>query len=233
MQAQSTRSDPASDIEVLARLSSGRFTCRAYHPTPVPDDVMESIVDIARKSASWCNVQPWQVLIASAQTTETFRHALMEHATHATGVESDLPFPEEYRGDFAERRRDAGYRLYEALGIDRSDKARRAAQSFENFRMFGAPHVAIVTIPAELGPYGAVDCGAFIGSFLLAAHAHGVSTAPQAALARHARFIRGYFGIGDERMMVCGIAFGYAKLDHPVNGFRTSRAPLNEVMRIL
>jgi nitroreductase len=190
-------------------------------------------VEIARKTASWCNVQPWHLLITSAETTQSFRDALVEHATHASGIDSDIPFPEEYRGDFAERRREAGYRLYEALGIGRSDKDRRVAQGFENFRMFGAPHVAIVTIPAELGPYAGVDCGAFIGSFLLAAHAHGVATTPQGALAQHARFVRSYFGIGDDRKMVCGIAFGYAKPDHPVNSFRTSRIPLDEVMRIV
>ena len=223
----------ASDIDVLRRLSSGRFTCRAYQDRPVPDDIIASIVEIAGKSASWCNVQPWHLTIASARTTEAFRDALAEHANQATEVDSDLPFPEEYRGDFADRRRDAGYRLFHALGIERSDYERRAAQSFENFRMFGAPHVAIVTIPAELGPYAAVDCGAFIGAFLLAAHTHGIATTPQAALARHAKFIRAYFGIGDERQMVCGIAFGYAKHDHPVNGFRTTRAPMQEVMTMI
>jgi nitroreductase len=230
---QSGSNNVASDAEVLARLTSGRFTCRAYQTTPVPNDVIESIVEIARKTASWCNVQPWHLLITSAETTQSFRDALVEHATHASGIDSDIPFPEEYRGDFAERRREAGYRLYEALGIGRSDKDRRVAQGFENFRMFGAPHVAIVTIPAELGPYAGVDCGAFIGSFLLAAHAHGVATTPQGALAQHARFVRSHFGIDDDRKMVCGIAFGYAKPDHPVNSFRTSRIPLDEVMRIV
>ncbi|KXV16718.1 nitroreductase [Caballeronia megalochromosomata] len=225
--------DTASDLDVLRRLSSGRFTCRAYQTTPVPDDVIASIVGIAGKSASWCNVQPWHLTIASAHTTEAFRRALVEHAAHATEVDSDLPFPEEYRGPFGDRRRDAGYRLFQALGIERHDHDRRAAQSFENFRLFGAPHVAIVTIPAELGPYAAVDCGAFIGSFLLAAHAHGVATTPQAALARHAKFIRSYFGIGEARQMVCGIAFGYARHDHPVNGFRTTRVPVHEVMTMV
>jgi nitroreductase len=231
VQAQTTNT--ASDVDVLRRLASGRFTCRAYRSMPVATEVIENIVEIARKSASWCNVQPWHLVIASAETTERFRNALVEHASQATEVESDIPFPPEYRGAFADRRRDAGYRLYEALGIERGDKERRTSQSFENFRMFGAPHVAIVTIPVELGPYAAVDCGSFIGSFLLAAHAHGVSTTPQAALARHAKYIRSYFGIGDDRQMVCGIAFGYADVEHPVNSFRTSRVALNEVMQIV
>ncbi|WP_322042177.1 nitroreductase [Paraburkholderia sp. J67] len=233
MHAQSANPASEADLEVLRRLTSSRYTCRAYEPTPVPNDVIERIVEIAGKTASWCNTQPWHLLVASAQSTERFRDALMEHAAHATGVDSDLPFPEEYRGHFAERRRDAGYRLYEALGIERSDKERRNAQSFENFRLFGAPHVAIVTIPAELGPYAAVDCGAFIGAFLLAAHAHGIATSPQAALAQHAKFVRRHFGIGDERYMVCGISFGYAQAGHPVNNFKTSRAPVEQIMQIV
>ena len=167
MYMQSGSNNVASDADFLARLTSGRFTCRAYQSMPVPNDVIESIVEIARKTASWCNVQPWHLLITSAETTQSFRDALVEHATHATGIDSDIPFPEEYRGEFAERRREAGYRLYEALGIGRSDKDRRVAQGFENFRMFGAPHVAIVTIPAEFGLYAGVDCGAFIGSSCL------------------------------------------------------------------
>ncbi|MDR5752387.1 MULTISPECIES: nitroreductase [unclassified Caballeronia] len=233
MQAQSVSINAASGVDSLRRLSESRFTCRAYQATPVSNDVIASIVEIAGKSASWCNVQPWHLLIASARTTEAFRKELVEHATIAPGVDSDLPFPEEYRGQYAERRRDAGYALFQALGIERTDRERRAEQSFKNFRMFGAPHVAIVTVPAELGPYAAVDCGAFIGSFLLAAHAHGVATTPQAALARHAKFIRSYFKIPNDRKMVCGIAFGYAKLDDPVNKFRTTRAPVNEVMKFV
>ena len=48
-----------------------------------------------------------------------------------------------------------------------------AAQTQENFALFGAPHVAILTVDATLGVYGAVDTGLYIGSFLLAAHALG------------------------------------------------------------
>jgi nitroreductase len=222
-----------SDVETLKRLSSGRFTCRAYRPDPVPDDVIAGIVDIAKQSASWCNVQPWHLVITSAATMEAFRRALVEQAASHPAIESDIPFPDEYRGDYAERRREVGHALYHALGIERSDKEGRARQSFENFRMFGAPHVALLTMPAELGPYAAVDCGAFVASFLLAAHAHGVATTPQAALAQHARFIRSYFGIGDERKFICGISFGYADSDHPANRFRATRVGTDQVMQIV
>lgn len=222
-----------ADVDVLRHLVAGRSTCRAYRPDPVPQEVIRGIVDIARRTPSWCNTQPWHVVVTSRESTEAFREALVERATLASETDSDIPFPEEYRDVYAERRREAGHRLYAALEIPRGDKERYARQSFENFRMFGAPHVAILTARADLGPYALVDCGAFASSFLLAAHAHGVATAPQAALARHAKFIRSYFGIGEDRHMVCGISFGYADADHPVNRFRTSRAAVDEVLRVV
>lgn len=220
-----------ADVETIRRLSSERFTCRAYRPDAVSADVIESIVDIAKRTASWCNVQPWHVLVTSRETTEPFRNALADHAARHPGIDSDIPFPEAYRGTYGDRRREVGYALYAALGIERGDKEARARQVAENFRLFGAPHVALLTMPAELGPYAAVDCGAFVASFLLAARAHGVATTPQAALANYSGFIRRHFGIGDERKFVCGIGFGYADADHPANAFRSTRAATEDVMQ--
>ncbi|AOK36278.1 nitroreductase [Burkholderia cenocepacia] len=223
----------AADVETLERIAAERFTCRAYLPDAVPIDVIERIVEIAKRAASWCNVQPWHAIVTSRDTTERFRAALVAHAAQHPGIDADMPFPDEYRGVYGERRREVGYALYAALGIARDDRPARERQVAENFRLFGAPHVALLTIPAELGPYAALDCGAFVASFLLAARTHGVATTAQAALAHHARFIRRYFGIGDERRFVCGIAFGYADMTHPANAFRSTRAATADVMRMV
>ena len=92
--------------------------------------------------------------------------------------------------------------------------------------MFGAPHVAIITTDRELGVYGAVDCGGFVNNFLLAAHSLGVATAPQAALAAFPDFIRDHFGLAEDRLLVCGLSFGYAEEDKAINSFRTDRAEI-------
>jgi nitroreductase len=226
-----TQAADPRDVEVLRRLLFGRSTCRAYRAQPVPEEVIRSIIDIARGTASWCNVQPWDLVITSGERTDSFRHALVEHVRQHPEIDADIPFPAEYRGVHLERRRKAGFQLYEALGIGRGDRERRESQTFENFRLFGAPHVAIITIPEELGTYGAVDAGGFVCSFLLSAQAHGVATTPQAALAMHSRFIRDYFGIPDARKMVCGISFGYADTAHPVNSYRTDRAGVHDIAR--
>ena len=220
-------------VDALRRISTDRFACRAYCPESVPHDIIRSVVGIARHTASWCNVQPWQVVVASAETTAAFRMTLMRRARQTSAISSDLEFPPEYKGIYKERRRETGYQLYNALGIGREDRERREEQAFENFRMFGAPHVAIISVPAEIGPYGLVDCGAFIGNFLAAATAHGLATTPQAAIARHAPLIHEFFDIGEEHQVVCGIAFGYADATHPANGFRTRRADVDEIMHMV
>ncbi len=38
-------------------------------------------------------------------------------------------------------------------------------------------------------------------------------------------------GIPKERLVVCGISFGYEDTAHAANSYRTSRAPLEDVVR--
>src|SRR5207253_4078739 len=64
------------------------------------------------------------------------------------------------------------------------DKAAYARQALENYNFFGAPHVAVIHTDEALGIYGAIDCGAYVGNFTLAAQALGLGTIAQAALAR-------------------------------------------------
>lgn len=223
---------PSPELVALDRLTSGRSTCRAYRHTALDRELIRSIVGMAGRSASWCNVQPWQLVVTETpESTERFRQALMQRVAAYPDNESDLPFPPSYEGIYRERRRGAGLALYSALGIGPKDSERSAEQALRNFRLFDAPHVAIITVPAELGPYALVDAGGFVSSFLIAAYAHGVATTPQGALARHARFVREYFGIPDTQHMICGISFGYAEDAHPVNQFRTTRAAVDDLLR--
>ncbi|MBU9560850.1 nitroreductase family protein [Burkholderia multivorans] len=223
---------PSPELVALDRLTSGRSTCRAYRHTALDRELIRSIVGMAGRAASWCNVQPWQLVVTETpESTERFRQALMQRVAAHPDNESDLPFPPSYEGIYRERRRGAGLALYSALGIGPKESERSAEQALRNFRLFDAPHVAIVTVPAELGPYALVDAGGFVSSFLIAAYAHGVATTPQGALARHARFVREYFGIPDTQHMICGISFGYAEDAHPVNQFRTTRAAVDDLLR--
>ena len=113
---------------------------------------------------------------------------------------------------------------------ERGDRARSALQGRENFRFFGAPHFALITTERDLGTYGAIDCGGYVSVFLLAAQSLGLAAIPQAAVAAYSPWLRDYFGLPDNRLVVCGISFGYPDQAHPANGFRTNRAPITEVV---
>lgn len=213
----------------LDALFAQRYSCRAFQPDMVPRDVIQEIVATAGRSPSWCNAQPWQLVITSGDETEAFRKALLEEV--ATGTPApDLPFPSGYSGVYQDRRRTCGWQLYESVGVQKGDRAGSAAQTMKNFELFGAPHMVMVSSPVELGPYGALDCGGFVTAFCLAAQAHGVDTIPQAAVASYAPLIHRHFGIGDDRMVLCAISFGYGDADHPANGFRTERADVADIV---
>ena len=211
-------------IAVLEELLGERYSCRAFRPDPVPRATIERILKAAQRTASWCNSQPWQVVIASGEAKERFRKEI--YATVASGApdDGDFPFPREYRGVYLARRRESGFQLYNTLGIARGDKMAYAKQSLENFNFFGAPHVAIIHTDEALGVYGAIDCGAYVGNFMLAAQALGLGAIAQAALAHQSGLIRRHFGLGDDRRVVCGISFGFADRDHRINSYRTTRA---------
>jgi len=219
----------SSHTDALAALLAERYSCRGFLPQPVPRATIETILQIAQRTASWCNSQPWQLVITSGAATERFREALTDYAQKHEPT-PDYPFPAEYRGVYLERRRECGFQLYAAVGVKRGDREAGARQTMQNFRLFGAPHAAIVTTDAALGIYGAIDCGAYVNNFMLAAKGLGVASIAQAALARHPQFTREFFGLAEDRRIVCGISFGYEDPKHPANQFRTSRATLDAVV---
>lgn len=222
-----SRSGKRGQATTLAQVLSARHSCRAFLDTRVPRDTIVRIVELAQRTPSWCNAQPWQLVITSGEATERFRHALSDHAA-AREPAPDIPFPREYRGLYQERRRTSARQLYESVGVtSRQDAARQAA---ENFRFFGAPHVALVTTDEALGTYGAIDCGAYVSTFILAAWSLGVASIAQASIASYSRFVREYFGISEDRWLVCGISFGYPDSTHRANAFHTGRAAIDDVV---
>lgn len=216
---------------VFERLLRGRRSCRGFLPEPVPRPTIERLLSLAQRTPSWCNTQPWQVLLVSGAATRALADALYDRAGSGVAAEPDIPFPPGYEGIYRDRRRVCGLQLYGALGIERGDRAAAAAQARENFRFFGAPHFALITVDRGLGPYGSLDCGGYVATFLLAAEALGLGAIPQAAVAAHSGWLRSRFGLADDRAVVCGISFGMADPAHPANHFNTNRAGLDEAVR--
>jgi len=214
--------------QVFGQLLAQRYSCRAFLPREVGRETIERILEMAQRTPSWCNAQPWQAHIASGKATDRLRAALLA-GVPAGKAEPEYPFPREYRGVYLERRRECGFQLYDAVGVAKGDRAASAKQGMENYRLFGAPHAMVVTSDEALGVYGVLDCGAWVNNFMLAARSLGVASIAQAALSTHPKILREFFGIGEDRRIVCGMSFGYEDAQHPANKFRTRRAAVADV----
>jgi nitroreductase len=221
-----------ADFAAVERVLTHRRSCRGYLPDEVPRDVIEQVLAAAQHTASWCNTQPWQLHIVSGESRDALSKAAVEHVVSTLGqsAPSDFPFPAAYSGVYGQRRKEVGWQLYEAVGVVRGDRDGSAMQMLRNFEFFGAPHVAIVTTDADLGVYGAIDCGLYVNSFMLAAEALGLGTCAQAAIGQVAPAVREFLDLPDDRRIVCGIAFGHPDPDHASARFTSRRAPITDAV---
>ena len=214
--------------ELMAR----RWSCRAFRSDPVPEEILRAVLTTAQRTASWCNTQPWNVHLLSGDALHWFGNELTAHV-RANGrpdqQSPDLPLPMDYHGVYLTRRREAGFALYESLGIARSDTAAREAQMLRNYAFFGAPHVAVITSDRAQGPYGAVDCGGYVANLMTAALERGVASVAQGALGAYAGAVRQLLGLPEDRMVICGVSLGWPE-ETAVNHFRTTRSALEDTV---
>jgi len=219
-----------NEKETLNNILEKRYSCRSFLNKPVKQTIIKEILRLSQKIPSWCNAQPWEVQICSGTAVKALSKKLLNEYK-SSKVCSDIPFPIKYQGIYRERRKECGLQLYNSIGIKKGDTQKAKLQMKENFKFFGAPHVAIITTEKSLGTYGAVDCGAFISAFTLIASSMNINTIPQAAIASLSNVVRESLDIPCGKDIVCAISFGYENSTHPINKFRTSRAELKEFVR--
>jgi nitroreductase len=102
------------------------------------------------------------------------------------------------------------------------------AQHLRNYMFFDAPVGLVFTVDKVMGRGSLLDYGMFLQNIMLAARARGLHTCPQAAWNGYASIVLPHVGAGDNEMMVCGMALGYADPADKVNTFRTPRVPAAE-----
>ena len=132
-------------------------------------------------------------------------------------------YPEKWVSPYIDRRRECGFGLYGVLGIGKGDKGMMHAQHQKNFRFFDAPVGLIFTIDKVMGRGSLLDYGMFLQSIMVDARSRGLHTCPQAAWNGFSKIILPHVGAGENEMVVCGMALGYADESALVNTFQTTR----------
>ena len=202
-----------------------RASVRAFAPTPLGRARLTALFATAQRAASWCNIQPWRVVVTEPPATDRVRAALTAAAT--SGMPNpDLGFPLDYPEPYQAHRRACGGALYAAMGVARDDKAGRYDAWLRNFALFDAPHVAVVSVDRRLGSYALIDVGVWLGTLLAAAAADDLAACPMASVAAYPAALRRELPIDDQQQLLFGIALGTAA-DAPANTCRTSRAPVD------
>ena len=213
-----------------------RMSVRAFTQQPVQRADLEAILQLASRAPSGTNTQPWRVYVLQGSS----RQVLVEKvcAAHdALRADPSLAgqyteeydyYPTDWVSPYIDRRRENGWGLYGLLGITRADKDRMHAQHQRNYRFFDAPVGLMFTLDRVMGRGSLLDYGAFLQNIMVAARARGLHTCPQAAWNGFAKIILPHIGAGENEMLVCGMALGYADASDVVNTYRTPRVPVSE-----
>ena len=214
-----------------------RHSMRAYLPTPVPRKTLEDILRVASHAPSGTNTQPWQVHVltgaAKQRLSERILAAYLDPVQNAAHQEEYAYYPREWRSPYIDRRRKVGWDLYGLLGIGKADKDRMQAQHGRNYVFFDAPVGLIFTIDRVMAQGSWLDYGMFLENIMVAARGRGLHTCPQAAFTQFHRVIADELQLGEQQMVVCGMALGFADPHAIENGLVTERAPVAEFARFL
>ncbi|HQY76427.1 MAG TPA: nitroreductase [Rhodoferax sp.] len=226
--------------EVDSAITS-RMSVRAFTQQPVSRSDLEDILQVASRAASGTNTQPWHVYVLQGKSRDTLVEKVC--AAHdairakpelaANYVEEYDYYPTQWISPFIDRRRENGWSLYGLLGIGKGDKDKMHLQHQRNYKFFDAPVGLMFTVDRAMGRGSLLDFGGFMQNIMVAARARGLDTCPQAAWNGFAKIVMPHIGAGDNEMLVCGMALGYADKSDVVNTFHTPRVPVAEFTKWL
>ena len=227
----------AATARAVDEAITSRHSIRAFLPTPVPRETIETILAVASRAPSGTNTQPWHVAVLTGAALQSLSMKLVaaydDPVERARHTEEYAYYPTEWKSPFIDRRRKVGWDLYGLLGIAKTDKERMHAQHRRNYEFFGAPVGFMFTIDRIMRQGSWLDFGMFLENIMVAARGRGLDTCPQAAFTPFHRLITEAIGIPDDQQLVCGMSLGVRDPDAIENTLVTEREPVSAFARFL
>lgn len=207
-----------------------RHSVRAFADRPVERATLEEILSTAARAPSGGNLQPWFVDALTGKALDEVKERVRASlAEHPRGEGTEFPiYPEPLGEPWRSRRRDNGDQLYGSLGIAREDKPARRAQFAKNYDFFGAPVGLFFSLPRAFGPPQWAHLGMYLENVMLLAAERGLGTCSQESWAAVHKTVAAFLGLPADRTLYCGMALGWPDEAHPINNWRTPRAPLED-----
>lgn len=209
-----------------------RMSIRKFKPDPVPSGIIREILEIAGRSPSAMNTQPWEFAVLTGDVLEKVKMANVQMLK--AGTEPDLenslggvPRESVYR----ERQVELAKMIFKLMDIPREDREKRASWMEHGFRFFDAPAAIILMTDRILSEAGSLlDIGAIMQTICLAAMNYGLGTCIADQGISYAGELRKYAKIPESKRMIISIAIGYPDPDFPANRLESRREPVENTV---
>lgn len=215
---------------ILDEAISNRRSVRGFLQKEVPDETIREVFELAQRSPSNCNIQPWITHVLSGESLRALGSKMVDAAVAGTPPDPDFTADRKFPGIYRERQIDAAVQLYGCMGIERNDRPRRDWAYRRNLEFFGAPHAALVFMHDDFEEREAVDLGIYLQTLMLAMTSRGIASCAQGALSLYPTIIREHLGLDPSNRIIFGVSFGYEDTAVPANATRVGRAPLGDAV---
>lgn len=211
----------------FSEVVKGRRSIRFFDGKPIDKAILRTIVEEAQWAPSWVNSQPWKVYIATGETLKAIKKDHLAKVQAGENGYSDFKrVPRESFGAFPLKNMLA---LGETLGayLKNDWTAFNDAQGM----LYDCGAAVYITLPKGTPEWAIMDMGGFEQTLMLSAKNQGIDSIPAYEFVKFPDMVRRYLGIPEDEQVAIGVGLGYPT-DHPVNGFRSSRVPLDDMLVI-
>ena len=233
--------------EDFSQFLASRRSTRDFLSTPVPQEILEQILKDSLTAPSWSNTRPFKVAVASGEVRDRISTEFLSRWGVLSKImrkgilnklriiysryglpTSNRSIAKPYPADLKPRAERVGRDMYEFFGVTRGDRPARDQQWAKNYSFFGAPVELFIYVHKSLHVYAASDAGLMMQNLILSAHAHGLGTCAQGAVAIWDDVVRKEFDVPKGYRLLCGISLGYPS-ESSINEFRANRLEVEEL----
>ena len=232
----------------FSQFLASRRSTRDFLPTTVAPEIIEQILKDSLTAPSWSNTRPFKVAVATGESRERISQEFLARWSVLSKImrkgilnklrivysryglpTSNRSIAKPYPAELKPRAERVGREMYETFGVVRGDRTGRDQQWAKNYSFFGAPVELFIYVHKSLHIYAASDAGLMMQNLMLSAHAHGLGTCAQGAVAIWDDVVRKEFDVPKGYRLLCGIALGYPS-DSSVNQFKANRINVDELI---
>ena len=212
-----------------------RRSIRGYKSDPVPKALIQEILQLAMRSPSSMNTQPWNFTIVSGEILNRIRAGNTERNLAGVPHSREFRIGQPFAGEHRDRQVGVAKQLFAAMDIAREDKEGRQDWVLRGFRQFDAPVCIIITYDRVLADSDdtAFDCGAVTTALVNAAWSRGLGCVINSQGIMQSPVVREHANISDDQVIMKAVAMGWPDDGFPANAVISERKSVDEAATFL